>query len=226
MSGHSHFIVGISLGVGIQPTALAVIEQIIDSGGTWSSKTRALELRHLERLPAQTSYPDTVERVTTLLSLPEIDEGEGCGDVGVLIDVTGSGRAIVELFKRADITPVVVNITGAGVIEEEVKFNDWRLPKVELVGALRVAYETERLRMASSLELVPDLLAELREFKMKPPRIDANDPESWRENEFDDLVFAVGLATWRASRIVPSAEWVRGRYDKKRPARSGSWMSA
>ena len=29
MSRHSHFIIGVSIGVGIQPTALCVIEQII-----------------------------------------------------------------------------------------------------------------------------------------------------------------------------------------------------
>ena len=29
-------------------------------------------------------------------------------------DVTGSGRAIVEVFERAEICPVVVFITGAG----------------------------------------------------------------------------------------------------------------
>ncbi len=226
MSGHSHFIIGVSLGIGIQPTAIAVVEQIIDSGGNWLAKTRALELRHLERLPAQTSYPDTVERVATLLSSPEIDEGEGCGEASVVLDVTGSGRAILELFKRSNIRVVTVSIVGAGVREEQVEFDDWRLPKVELVGTLRVAYETERLRMAKSLELVPDLLNELREFKMRPPRIDPNDPESWRENEFDDLIFAVGLAAWRASRIVPSPEEVRGRYDKKRRLQAKSWMSA
>ncbi len=158
MSRHSHFIIGISLGVGIQPTALAVVEQVIDSGGNWLAKTRALELRHLERLPAQTSYPDTVERVATLLSSPEIDEGEGCGEAGVVVDVTGSGRAILELFKRSNIRVVTVGIVGAGVREEEVEFGDWRLPKVELVGTLRVAYETERLRMAKSLELVPAMV--------------------------------------------------------------------
>ena len=226
MSRHSHFIIGVSIGTGIEPTALAVVEQIIDSGGNWLAKTRALELRHLERLPAQTSYPEMVECVATLLSSAEIDEGEGCGEAAVMLDVTASGRAICELFKRANIRFVTVNITSAGVLEEEVKFDDWRLPKVELVGALRVAYEAERLRMARSLELVPDLLNELREFKMKPPRIDANDPESWRENEFDDLVFAVGLATWRASRVVPSPDEVRGRYDKRRQHRAKSWMSA
>ncbi len=226
MSRHSHVIVGVSIGTGIEPTALAIVEQIIDSGGNWLAKTRALELRHLERLPAQTSYPDTVERVATLLSSAEIDEGETCGDAGVVLDVSGAGRAILELFKRANIRFVTVGIVGADVREEEVEFNDWRLPKVELVGVLRVAYETKRLRMAKSLELVPDLLNELRSFKMRPPRIDPNDPESWRENEFDDLIFAVGLATWRASRIVPSPEMVRGRYDERRAHRARSWMSA
>ncbi len=215
MSRHSHFIVGVSIGTGIEPTAIAVVEQIIDSGGTWLAKTRALELRHLERLPAQTSYPDTVERVATLLSSPEIDEGEGCGEAGVVVDVTGSGRAILELFKRANIKLVTVNITGAGVREEEVEPRDWRIPKVELVGNLQVMYQTERLKMAKSLELVSTLVDELRDFKMRPPRIDPSDPETWREGQFDDLVFAVALAAWRASRHVPIPQAVKDHWDRR-----------
>lgn len=66
--------------------------------------------------------------------------------------------------------------------------------------------------MAKSLDLAPALIDELRDFKMRPPRIDPNDPESWRDAESDDLVFAVALACWRASRHVPYPKIKRDRY--------------
>ncbi len=89
------------------------------------------------------------------------------------------------------------------------------MPKVELVGALRVLYETDRFPMARKVGLMEKLLTELREFKMRPPRIDPADPESWREGQFDDLVFAVALAAWRASRHVPAPQFVRDRWNEK-----------
>ena len=158
MSGHPHFIVGASLGVGIQPTVIAVLEQEVSKSDPWLPVTAALRLRHLERLSLDASYPGTVDRIGTLLEAPEIKDGEACGGPDVVLDVTGSGRAIIELFKRERMSPIVVTIAGAGVLEEEAKYDDWRVPKVELVGALRVLYETERLRMAQALDLVPTLL--------------------------------------------------------------------
>ena len=215
MTKYLHYIISASLGTGIQPTAFAVLEQEILKGDRWSPETAVLRLRHLERMPlGAASYPDIVKQVSTLLATAEIKDGEKCSETDVVLDVTGTGRAIVELFERADIRPIVAIITGAGVLEEEID-DVWHLPKVELVGALRVVYEIERLKMAQSLDLVPTLLEELRDFKMRPPRIDPNDPESWREAEFDDLVFAVALACWRASRNVPIPQITRDRYRRK-----------
>lgn len=69
--------------------------------------------------------------------------------------------------------------------------------------ALQVTFQSDRLEMAAGIELIPTLAEELRNFKMRPPTINANDSESWREGQFDDLVFAVGLATWRANKHIP-----------------------
>ncbi len=223
MSKHLHYIVSASLGTGIEPTAIAVLEQQIQNGDRWLAKTAALRLRYLERMSLSATYPDIVAQISTLLNAEEIKDVEACGETDVVLDVTGTGRAILELFTRDRIAPIVAIITGAGVQEEEID-DLWRLPKRELVGTLRVVYEEERLKMAESLDLVPALLDELRSFKMRPPRIDPNDPESWREAESDDLVFAVGLACWRASRNVPAPKPKRDRY-RKQPARNrgGVW---
>jgi hypothetical protein len=206
MSGHPHFIVGASLGTGMQPTAIAVLEQEVLKNQDWSAETGALRLRYLHRLALDVNYPETVSRISKLLEAPEIKDQERCGESEVLLDLTGSGGAILELFERAQIDPISVRIVGAGTVEEQSHHRQWRVPKVELVGSLRVLYEAGRLRMAKNLDLVATLEDELRTFKMRPPRIDPNDPESWREGQFDDLVFAVALAAWRASRYVPSPQ--------------------
>ncbi len=214
MSKHPHYIIGASLGAGIQPTAVAVLEQEVLKGDKWQAETGAVKLRHLERLSLSVSYPDTVARISKLLDAPEIKDEEDCGEPDVVLDVTGSGRAILDLFNRAELDPVVVTIVGAGVIEGDSVSNDCRVPKIDLVGTLRVLYESERLKMAKDLELVPTLLDELRNFKMRPPRIDLNDPESWREGQFDDLVFAVALGAWQAKRHVPTPQKIHDHWNE------------
>ncbi len=224
MSGYPHFIIGASLGAGIQATAISVVEQEVHKGDGWQPETAALRLRHLERMPLEVSYPDIVARIGTLLTAPEIEDGEKCGGADVVLDVTGSGRAILELFVRDEIKPIVVTITGAGVLEEKLDRNDWRVPKIELVGALRVLYEAGRMRMAQALDLVPTLLDELRNFKMRPPRIDLSNPESWREGQFDDLVFAVALAAWRANRHVPTPKKLDDEVTRKMKELDKEWL--
>lgn len=224
MSKHAHFLIAVTVGVGIQPTAIAVVEQEVLKSNGWRLETGALRLKHLERMPLDASYPDIAARVSTLLETPEIKDGERCGGAQVVIDVTGSGRAILKLFERVEIEPVVVTITGAGVREEH-KFNDWRVPKVELIGALRVVYETRRLKMAKDIDLVQTLVSELREFKMRPPRIDPSAPETWRDGQFDDLVFAVALVAWRADRHVPTPQEIRDEYDKRPREMSSFWAT-
>jgi hypothetical protein len=224
MSGHPHFIIAASLGTSAQPTAIAVLEQEVLKNRNRVAETGALRLRHLERLPLDVNYPKTAAWISKLLETKEIKDEEKCGGTDVLLDLTGSGRAIVELFERAEINPIEVRIVGAGVTEEKVKNGPWRIPKVELIGALRVLYEAGRLKMAKDLDLVPTLLEEFRAVKMRPPRIDPNDPESWREGQFDDLILAVALAAWRASRNVPYPQ-DDDPEEKQRPY-ARSWMAS
>ena len=158
MSGHPHFIITASLGTSFQPTAIAALEQEVVKNRDWPAETGALRLRHLERLSLDVNYPDTVARISKLLETPEIKDGERCGETAVLLDLTGSGRAILDLFERAKIRPEAVKIVGAGNPEEEFKHGQWHVPKVELIGALRVLYEAGRLKMAKSLDLVPPVV--------------------------------------------------------------------
>ncbi len=152
MSQHKHYILGASLGTGIQPTAVAVLEHEVWKNDKWKPETVALSLRYLERIPLDTGYPDTVQRIDTLLKTAQIKDEECDKASDVVLDVTGSGRAIVELFDRAEIGPIVVTITGAGVREEETESKDWCIPKVELVGNLQVVNQLQAFKNGSRTE--------------------------------------------------------------------------
>ncbi len=225
MSRGTHFIITVSLGLGVEPTAIAVTEQQVVKGDSRAAETEALHLRHLERHPAAT-FDDIVARILTLLETDEIKDGEKCGGVEVVLDITFTGRkAVIEMFEAHQIAPITVTISGGVTREEKIAFNDWQVSKVELVSVVRGVFDTtpQRLIMAEDLPLVPVLMDEFRGFKMRQPRIDASDPESWREVQLSDLVRAVALAPWRASHYVPLPDYARRETSRLIAEQNAAW---
>ena len=197
---HIHFIVGVSVGTGPDSTALAIIEQEVWQEDRYKAVTHELRLRHLERLPLEGGFPETRERVVALLQRDEIKDAESFKSADVILDITGASHAIVDLFRGAGIRPLTVTISGT---EVDVKSDAWRVPKMELVGNLLMLYQSEKLKMASELDLTDTFVKELQDFRLRPPPVNPKDPEAWRERQHDDLIFAVAVAAWRAHKHVP-----------------------
>ena len=216
-----HYILGVSIGAMMEPTAIAVIEQETRVRDGWDAYNHALRLRHLERVPLDMRYPSMVDHIGELID--KLKDAEQDDETTLIVDVTGTGSSVGALMVKSGLKPIRVTITN-GTGEDETKPKEWRLSKVELVGGLQVMLQSERLEMAAGLKLVPTLTEELRNFKMRPPTINTNDPESWREGQYDDLVFAVGLANWRANKHIPApgrrVEWVPVQQHSER-----SWMA-
>lgn len=215
-----HYVVGVDLGAAMQPTAIAVVEQeVIDLLGK-ALEVRAMRLRHLERLPLDAPYHAVIDRVKHLLDALKEQEGdlhpwtkEPRSDL--VVDITGTGRAVGDFMNKAKVDPILVSITG-GAGETEIRANDWKISKADLVGGLQVLFQNPdtRFQVAKEIPLVPKFLEELQAFKLKPPTLNPNDPESWRERPDDDLVFAVTLAAWRARRYLPTPAATRERWDE------------
>ena len=68
------------------------------------------------------------------------------------------------------------------------------------MSVLQVVFQTERLRIASSLPLRPILIDELLNFRAKVTTTGNNTFEAWRESVHDDLVLALAIAVWYAER--------------------------
>jgi hypothetical protein len=124
-------------------------------------------------------------------------------NASLVIDQTGCGRPVFDMFVEEDLDPVGISIHG-GDSESHDGWN-WRVPKRDLVGCLQVLLQSGRLKVASKLELGPVLQAEMLNFRAKIDPATAHDSYSaWREADHDDLVLSVALAAWWGEQIPES----------------------
>lgn len=187
------FAVGVDLGQARDYTAIAIVEPVDHFHLTGGLKETEIHVRHLERVPLGTSYPEIVERVRKLCSsLGWINE--------LVIDATGVGRPIVDLFRTTPNAGVIaVTITG-GTESQKTKVRggeDWKLPKTDLVGTLVALLHAKRLVIAKELQLTQTLVDELLSYEVKITA-SANETYNARSGAHDDLVLATALASWHA----------------------------
>ncbi len=154
-------------------------------------------MRHIHRWKLGTPYPTIVDDVIALMHRDPLKD-----DASVVIDATGVGRPVVDMFSRhprTDFSFARVLITGGDTASHDGGF--WHVPKRDLVGAVQVALQNKRLRIAASLPEAATLTAELANFQTKININTAHDSYgAWREGTHDDLVLSLAMALWFDSR--------------------------
>src|SRR5262249_42130611 len=131
------YYVGLDLGQAADFTALAVLERPEGSG-----EGSAYSLRHLRRYPLGTPYTQVVPAVVRLVGLPPLK-----GQVTLVVDQTGVGRAVVDLLRReAECRLVPVTIT-AGQQVTVAEDGSRHVPKKELVSCLQLLLQSRRLKV-------------------------------------------------------------------------------
>ena len=162
-----------------------------------------------ERFERGTPYPTLVENVTRLFNDPKF------AGQALVVDGTGVGRPVVDLFRRAKIAchlvPVTITAGSPTGALNSVKVDEWgywHVQKKELVGSVQVLLGTGRLEVAPGLRQAPVLVQELKSFSYKIRESGHTSLESWRERDHDDLVLALALAAWYAGRARQEL-WVR-----------------
>jgi hypothetical protein len=169
-----------------------------------------LAARHLERLPLGTSYPAIVDHVVRLLHAPPLAQRP----VALLVDATGVGAPVVDLFKTADLgtaTLIPILITGGNAVVQEG--TGYHVPKRGLISAVAVLLESRRLQIAALLPEATTLVKELGAFQRRVTRAGNDTYEAWREGAHDDTVLAVALGGW-------FREWWNHHLDQQRPSRA------
>jgi len=189
------FILGLDLGQAQDYTALAILEQLEQEQAATVEGSRAAKkiyhyhVRRLERTRG-TPYPQIVARVKEIVGkLP---------GAALVVDATGVGAPVVDMFCQADLDPIGIYIHGGDKVTQEA--STYRVPKRDLVAVLQVLLQNQRLKIAPGP--LSDILAkEMLNFRVKIDPLTAHDSYSaWREAEHDDLVLAVALACWWAEK--------------------------
>jgi hypothetical protein len=203
------FVVGLDLGQAGDYTAIAVVEKVgqfeteqqtVREGAITYTKPVQVELpphlycRQLARADIGTKYPQIVRNTTAMLAMPELEGAT------LVVDGTGVGRAVIDMFLEAGLKPKAVHVTSGTNSHFENGY--WRVPKKDLVAAAVAPLQDKRLLFTATSPLNEILAKEMMNFKIKITEAANETFGAWRSGENDDLIFAVMLACWWAQRTV------------------------
>lgn len=152
-----------------------------------------LAVRHLERLPLGTSYPNVMEYIKTLVTTPPLTAERSV----VVIDQTGVGRGVVDFFlnARLPVAIVPVTITGGSTVSGD-RYEGFHVAKRVLIGAAQVALQTRLLKIAAELPHAATLTTELANMRVKVSAAANELIDTWRQGQHDDLALALALSVW------------------------------
>jgi hypothetical protein len=197
------FHIGVDLGQTRDFTAIAIVERAPLQGefdaAVWAFRKKIeFRLRHLERVPIGTPYPEVVQRVAGITRSPALS-----GPIQLAVDNTGVGAAVVDLLRNARPNATIMPVTTTGGDRENLSQGVYHVPKRDLIVRLQVLFQQGGLRIAAGLKDGPALLAELMDMQVKVSSAGNERYAAWREGKHDDLVFAVALACWAVTKSYP-----------------------
>lgn len=182
----------------------------------------------IKRWENKTPYTKVVWDVVVLCMKPPL---AGCT---LVVDHTGVGRPVVDMFLRAKVHGVDCEVCeakggscgfckGAGRIKLNASIrpvtitagaswsfseDGFRVSKKELVSVLVALLQQNRLAINPKLELAKQFVNELESFRVKVTQAANETFEAWRERDHDDIVLAAAIAAWVAERGSKQA-WIR-----------------
>ena len=190
---------GISIGVDIgqaqDPTAMVVVESYRPEAVSPTDRPEMhFLIRWVEKVPLGTPYPDVVAKIAAVAEQASI-----FGHPSIVVDSTGVGRPVIDMLKMATRFGVTAVTFTGGASEHRDGAYAHTVPKRDLVASLEVLLQTRRLHAAANLPFADDLRAELSAFEVN---VSARGHDTYEaaSGRHDDLVAALCLACWHASR--------------------------
>ncbi|MEZ2219627.1 hypothetical protein [Rhizobium sp. RCC_161_2] len=203
----SRFVMGVDLGQSNDPTAISVIHHTVTPTDDWAitysdgattniAREKSIERFNvvaLERVPLGTPYPAVVGLVAERLAHPAL--AEACD---LVIDETGVGRAVADIFETSGMRPQRVAITAGNEVTNPEN-RRWHVPKGILISGVDARLHTGELRFAAELTDAGALADELKDFRRTVSTAGRSSFNA-REGKHDDLILSIAIALWWAAR--------------------------
>ena len=185
-------LIGIDIGQKRDPTAICVAQSERRHDPAFGGNARHFVIRHLERLPLGTPYPEVADRIQRIVHTIRRQQDESSE---IYVDATGVGAPVVDLLKErvsrmARLRPVY--FTHGDRRTEEPR-GPITLGKAFLVSRLQALLQTGRIHLPKTSE-AEALSKELLDYEI---RVDENANDrygAFKVGTHDDLVTALGLA--------------------------------
>jgi hypothetical protein len=201
------FYLGLDLGQRQDYSAIAVVER--PDPPKWAPlrpPDPTLMVRHVERIPLGTKYPEVVARVRAV-----VGDAELRGQCALAVDATGVGTPVVDMLRGAGLGCQMAEVTITGG-DREVQRGmwGWSVPKRDLMAGVQVSLESGELRIARGLREAGVLVQELVDMRVMVRGTGRVRVGAEGVGEHDDLVIALGLAVWMARRPRPKLNSLTG----------------
>lgn len=187
------YYLGVDVGMGLEPTALALVERDFNQEG----EDYLLACSYLQILPPGATYPVMAERIS------EIEKKllrRRAHSLKILVDVTGQGQPVADYLRRGLEYPdklISASFTVGGETISEGPA--WRISKEGLITYLKILLQTGRLQLHGKTKdpeqerAISEMVRELYNFNPKKP---AEDVLEVKTGNRDNLATALGLAVW------------------------------
>ncbi|MFV2044263.1 MAG: hypothetical protein ACC700_13660 [Anaerolineales bacterium] len=186
MSKLPDFLIGIDLGQSADFSTNTISQRSVVDGVSHYGVV------HLQRYELGLAYPRIVEDVVKMTKTPQL-----AGNYLLVVDRTGVGRPVYDLFKDAGLKPIGISISaGREANQDPDDRMCWTVPRIALVSCAKVLLQSERLKFAKGLPNVQDLIEEMLSFEMKFTAAQNVTMEAWRTGTHDDLLLGLCVALW------------------------------
>ena len=196
------YVCGADLGQSMDPTAIIVLHATRTPLETWTTNEVAHTIKqdieehfdvvHAERLKLGTSYPEVVAHVREVLDRPPLRYG-----CDLVIDESGVGRAVGDMFEATRLKSIRVSITAGTEATKIDGVRRWSVAKSLLISGVDARLHSGELRFAAELTEAHALAEELKDFQR---HLTSGGRATYqaRTGRHDDLVLAVAIALWWA----------------------------
>jgi hypothetical protein len=177
---------GLDLGKERDYTALVAVRRLDRSN---DDLPPLFQVPSIYRFELGVPYPNIVLKVRDVLSRHPFRGAT------LVLDKTGVGSAVADLFEVTGISPIKVTITSGDKVTVEGR--DWHVPKNELVSCLSAALHLETLHIHPNQPLAELLKEELLNFQTRHTA-SGYMTHNAREGQHDDITLAASIALFHA----------------------------